>query len=659
MRFDLRAGDAHADGALSVQGHYRREGSQRDLSVAFELRERQVEKTLLGRRWTLDGAWLFGRLTVDLARRRARVAELEARVDRLATGDAALEAVLLNVLNAAGHDDSILLKLTARGPGFVLNHLTGRFPATLAGWMDAEAFPAEISLRADPNALLPPFVRTAELGHLTLAGRGRILVAPLRLELPRMTTAMHEGFLVAGDLSLRGVRGRGTLALFVNEEGAAASIVEARAEARAVQLVDTPAALADVRAELEAPGEEPFLFVRFPDGDVEVGEIGGRATGRLNIPDLRRLPEITAYVQAKDRTLMMNAVWPISEGTALTGSGDVDLLTGAGSFGFSLPRFTLSSVPAFRSAASRLLDAGVSGDVSVQGDLRIEAGQITPKVRLRIMKGRLGLSGSHNRRAIEGIEGVVTVDGIKPLGTPGGQRIQWERIVLGQVSFGEGFVDLRVEDSRTLLVEKAEVRGPNGGTIHVGAFRIRPDRGELTFDLFCERLSLGRWLELLGGGKLTGEGRLNGHVPVRVHLGKAPTLDFGRGYLMAEPGGTLRVKDLEAAWTVLAQVGPFGEQGEFQLHQLVKARLLEALRALELDELELRLLPKGPVLDLEVHLSGRGRHGARQEIGGLTVNFHNFGAGLNQVLRFGRGATELEKRAMKEMENDPILEMFE
>jgi len=60
-----------------------------------------------------------------------------------------------------------------------------------------------------------------------------------------------------------------------------------------------------------------------------------------------------------------------------------------------------------------------------------------------------------------------------------------------------------------------------------------------------------------------------------------------------------------------------------------------------------------------VHLAGRGTHGARQEIGGLTINFHNFGTGLNQVLRFGSEAAELKARAKEEMENDPILDLFQ
>jgi hypothetical protein len=151
-----------------------------------------------------------------------------------------------------------------------------------------------------------------------------------------------------------------------------------------------------------------------------------------------------------------------------------------------------------------------------------------------------------------------------------------------------------------------------------------------------------------------GEGRLTGSVPLVLRKGPPLRIDLGRGRLEAAAGAKLYVTDLATARELLAQAGLNQSMAE-----MVKQRLLEALTELELSKLDLQLVPRPGDVDLTVSLAGRGARGARQEIGGLTVNFKNFGTGLNQVLRFEAEAAKLKDRAKEEMKDDAILDLFQ
>lgn len=664
VRFDLHdpggskiSSDRSAKNArsgLSLRGRYRRAGGERTLAATFSLAEARRGETILRRRWTVEGARAAGRVSLDLSRGVVEHTDIRAEIDRLVTDGAAFESI---ELRATDVEEAIAWRLGVSTPKNVVSYVRGLIPREIKDWIGPRARTVDVSIELDPNVFLPAIVRAAELGRITLSGRGRLGLHPPRLHLPAASVRMAPGAVVVGDLATEDAQGRGSVELTVDRDGAVVSLLHGTLEARAVRLQGAPTSLEQIRAEV-APASRRLITARTADVPIEVGRIAARVTAHVTLGGLRFGRAATAYVQTEGRDLAIRAVWPLSGSAAVTGSGDLDVVTGSGHLGASLSSVALSRIPRLTRIVSRALDARVSGNVALQADLDVDRGRVAPNIRIALSNGRLEPYRSIGQKSIRGLSGTVTFDRLAPLGTPGGQHIRWSRIDLGGVSFGEGFIDLRVDELRSILVEKAEVRGPRGGTLHVGAFRIKPEQRELALDLFCQRLSLGRWLEVLAGGKVTGEGQLYGHVPVRVDL-TDPKLSFGRGYLMAAPGGTLRVKDLEAAGSLLAQISPFGRDGRFQLHRLIKARLLEALQALELKELELRLVPKNEVLDLEVHLSGKGLHGARQEIGGLTLNFHNFGAGLNEILRFGREATELGARTKTEMKNDPVLEMFD
>jgi hypothetical protein len=239
-------------------------------------------------------------------------------------------------------------------------------------------------------------------------------------------------------------------------------------------------------------------------------------------------------------------------------------------------------------------------------------------------------------------EDMIAMHPGEPLSFRVPQRISWKSLSLGKTALGRGSASLRFDSPRSVRVHRVEARPPDGGTLWAGPMRFQLGARRIGFDLVIDHLSIKRWLDTIARGKVEGDGRMSGRVPVTIAFDPLH-LRLGRGELFAKPGAVLRVTDLKTAeqWIDRAVLGS-------DLAEVVKQRLLEALQELEISELEFRFSPRRDDVDLEVHLAGRGTRGARQEIGGLTVNFRNFGTGLNQVLR-----------AQEKMKHDPTLDLFQ
>lgn len=134
---------------------------------------------------------------------------------------------------------------------------------------------------------------------------------------------------------------------------------------------------------------------------------------------------------------------------------------------------------------------------------------------------------------VDGISGQAQFsDLLAPRSKPG-QRLQFEQMVLDDLTIAGGWFDWQLEGRESLLIEKANL-GWCDGELLLAAVRV-PLEGELTLDtdVRAERLDLGRLAALLPDYNASGSGRIYGRVPVGLDNG---AIKIGRGFLYSVPG---------------------------------------------------------------------------------------------------------------------------
>lgn len=137
-------------------------------------------------------------------------------------------------------------------------------------------------------------------------------------------------------------------------------------------------------------------------------------------------------------------------------------------------------------------------------------------------------------------------------------QFSFQKAKFGAVSLTDGAFAVRLEGKNGLFVEKASANWGEG-VVRASSLRFIPGSPNFEVDLSCERLSLSQVFGQLGGGKLSGNGILNGRIPLSYKDG---VLRVVGGLLHSPPsvGGSLRmmVRDLITAG-VPADAPQFGQ----------------------------------------------------------------------------------------------------
>ncbi len=487
---------------------------------------------------------------------------------------------------------------------------------------------------AEPSATQapePPVVRVRLVDdgeptietHLSIAGQaGAVVAGALKGALPRI------------DASLRASRAEGDWRL------------QGRTDLR---LADVRHTKADVRiAQVSASLPVTYPFTEDPDeapGSIRIGPITWRDTA---------LPAITGTLTRRGDDVAVALRWPLTRSVAARARGTLSLNAPlSGTLDLQAPSFELEDAQPAVTLLEALVGGSVRGKASFRGRIVLADGSIDQTLRIRIDDASVSRSGFLEE--LRGIEGTLDLDSIIPPRSPGGQRLTWKGGRAGRVQIGAGHVDLTLEPDRTLLVEEVfTTLGEDGteGRLFAGAFRYAPDTPKLELDVFAESLGLQQWLDLLGRDEVRAHGTLHGHLSATVHLEPTLRVELGKGALVAEPGGTIALRDVRAARAVLApSTTTLADPGALQ--SLLQERLLEALQSLRYSALRFEVVRQADLVTLRIHLAGQGTRGARQEIGGLTININHIEDAVNEYFRLLRGVQELQPEISNEVHHAP------
>ena len=403
-----------------------------------------------------------------------------------------------------------------------------------------------------------------------------------------------------------------------------------RADVRLAKIVHSKAKLRIDQVSASLPLHYPFTSESpAREGRVRVGPVRWRGS---------KLPAVRGTLVQHGDEIVADLRWPLTADASVRGRGRVALGTPfEAELEIKAPPFEIEEAGPVAAILERALGGSITGRAAIAGQLAVRASAVTQTLNVRLDDVTLAES-EKLLHEIHGVAGTIELDSIVPPLSPGGQRLRWKGGQVGKMTLGPGHVDFALEEERAVLVEEVATevgaRG-EGGRLFIGAFRWARDQPKLHLDIFAETLSLQHWLDLLGRDEVTGSGTLHGHVSATLQLKPTLRVHLGKGVLLAEPGGTLKLQDVRAAQAALAI------RDVKALPNVVKQRLIEALKNLRYSSLRVELIRRKGFVTLQVHVSGRGRRGARQEIGGLTININHVEDALNQLLRLHGGLERL------------------
>jgi Dicarboxylate transport len=287
--------------------------------------------------------------------------------------------------------------------------------------------------------------------------------------------------------------------------------------------------------------------------------------------------------------------------------------------------------------------SGVSatGTVQVNGRLDLDRGRLTPEINVRFSGG--DVTYGEDTLSLSGVETTLTLDSFPPT-TPGGQRITWKKARVGEIEFGDGLVEFQLESMDLLSLEQIRCNLSPTGHFRIFPFRLNPSEPDIDLQLYCEDVSLTQWLDLVAPEKALAKGLISGRLPIRIRTKPVLKVDFSPGYLHAKPGGWFQVHDVSALEELLDEHIP-AVAGDVDYSQVVKDRVVQALRNFEYSTLKFEIIQNEWDQTLRVTVSGKGRdipEGLEnpQELH-LTVNFNGFDTLIGTALKMKLGLDDL------------------
>jgi hypothetical protein len=259
-----------------------------------------------------------------------------------------------------------------------------------------------------------------------------------------------------------------------------------------------------------------------------------------------------------------------------------------------VPAAGVADTAALRGVLKRLTgqEIAVSGQVAAEATATFAPGR-TPHFSGEAAVSNLDLSCDAFRSAVSGLTARVAFRGDTFWHTAGSQQAAFRTAVANGIPLEGG--DIRWQFNRdTLLVERAEF-GWCGGMLRAYGVPLDLHDPRADFDLYADKIQLGRLLRLVKTMPGSGDGVLYGRVPLRIERGQ---LRLAESYLHSQPGetGVLRVHDVSFLDQALAQSG---------VAAAVREKLQKTLQDLTFTVLRFDLDPgRGEDAVLRVQLKG-------------------------------------------------------
>lgn len=379
------------------------------------------------------------------------------------------------------------------------------------------------------------------------------------------------------------------------------------------------------------------------------GKPGSADPGKLNIGKMQVLgrtwPGPSLALVQEGQGVEFVGEWAATESALFKLEGDARL-TSSGLISrteFSAEPFYISAAGPLGSIIMKQTGASLTGVMSAKGRIVLDRGHLEPEVTVSLSQAEVSLA--EDTIALGNVNAKVTIDSFPPT-TPGGQRVTWDSARLGEIDLGAGLLDFQLEKQDTFAVEQIRCKTLPRGEFRTHSFRVKPAKPDLRIELYCEDVSLSRWLTLLAKDKASGEGLISGRLPLRIRTKPSLKVEFAPGYLMAAPGGWFEIHDTEALEALLSENIPSTAQ-ETNYSDDLKDRVVQSLRNFEYSKLKFEIIQNEWNQTLRISTVGQGRKTPKGMKGpqgiDMTVNINGFDALVATILEMKLGLEDLFK----------------
>ena len=227
-----------------------------------------------------------------------------------------------------------------------------------------------------------------------------------------------------------------------------------------------------------------------------------------------------------------------------------------------------------------------------------------------------------------GVSAEVLFDNQAAASTKPTQVVRVERLSASKFDLTDGVIRFSLDADGSVNVQEARAQFL-GGVVSAGDVQLAPEK-PVAVTLRVENVELRDLLKLLAQGKATGDGKVNGQLPLVFANGE---VQLGEGAAEATAGGTLSVTDEDALKSIAGNAAADVKSPTQAPQAQVRQNIVSALKDFQYESLTARLRnepEKGLVA--YVRMQGKGRTGAKQ-----ALDYDLRVTGLNDLLRSAIG----------------------
>jgi len=251
----------------------------------------------------------------------------------------------------------------------------------------------------------------------------------------------------------------------------------------------------------------------------------------------------------------------------------------------------------------------IKGKFGLNGDFKLNDRGFGGSLRADFNEGRL--RSAKNKLALEGIRISLNLSELPRIRSDPGQRIQFSKFSLGDLTVEKGAIDFQIESARSFLVEKMHFQWCDG-QVETQSMRLSPGIEDYRIIFYCDRLNLAKVLQQFGAAAAEGGGTVNGRIPLQYANGK---INFDDGFLFSSPGegGKIRITGSDILTAGIPPDTP----------QYVQMELAsEALKDYDYSWAKLNITSQGDELLLQMQMDGKPARTLpfvyRKDIGGFV-----------------------------------------
>ncbi len=265
-------------------------------------------------------------------------------------------------------------------------------------------------------------------------------------------------------------------------------------------------------------------------------------------------------------------------------------------------------------------------ETPIWGSLRRDGDRIVPDLHIDINGG--SLESPDGFVHLLGITSDLNLTGLDPVATPAAQRFTITDARLGAWRLGEITIVFQL-DGDTLRVDQLSMTSPQLGKLTVQPMTVDLDEPILRLNVTLENLDIAQTLAAVAAKDVSGRGRVDGQLQLRVKPYPPYRMSIDGGSLVASSGATLRFVSRQPLQTVLG-VAPTPQPNEDVTDQ-TKRQLVEALQDFRYNTLRIDFVPTHNDVVTRIQIDGVGRGEPAQKVGPLTLNIGQ----LNDLVNTG------------------------